>query len=187
MCEGDHLDEGGRASGLAARGRIRRVAGAALLAPALLCALFSSASVAATSNVVFHTSITPNNNCAIVVNQNGTLGVRPDLLQLSSKLPGGASGTATVTAFGSFRLSAITPSVYNIAPNGGDTNVTRQVLFSGVKTFGGGATFAEHDGSTAERINGNSVTKVTLNFIGTRTGAAYPNGHYQALVVLRCE
>jgi hypothetical protein len=187
MCEVENLKQGERARGLAARRRVRRAPALAMLAPAMICCMFPSTLEAATRNMVFSSSISPNNNCAIVVNQNGTLGVRPDLLQLSSKLPGGSAATATVTAFGSFRLSAITPSVYNIAPNGGDTNVTRQVLFSGVKTFGGGATFTEHDGATPERINGNSRTNVTLNFIGTRTGAAYPNGHYQALVVLRCE
>jgi hypothetical protein len=165
----------------------RRMSKLALIAPALAYGLYASSIEAATRNVVFYGSISTNNNCAIVVRQTGVLGVRADQLQLSSKLAGGRPGLATVTAFGSFRLSAVTPSVYTIAPNGGDTNVTRQVLFSGVKTFGGGATFAEHDASTPERINGNSVTDVTLNFLGTRTGAAYPTGRYQAVVVLRCE
>jgi hypothetical protein len=153
----------------------------------VMCALLTSSPEAANRDVVFYGSVTTNNNCAIVVNQNGTLGVRPDFMQLSSKLAGGLPGIATVTAFGSFRLSAVTPSVYLLGPVGANTNVTRQVLFSGVKTFGGGATFAEHDASIPERINGNSVTRVNLNFVGTRTGTAYPNGHYQAVVVLRCE
>jgi hypothetical protein len=166
---------------------LRRMSKLALIAPALACALYMPPVEAATRNIVFYGSVTTNNQCAIVVRQTGVLGVRADQLQLSSKLAGGRPGLATVTAFGSFRLSAVTPSVYTIAPNGGDTNVTRQVLFSGVKTFGGGATFAEHDASVSERINGNSVTDVTLNFIGTRTGAAYPTGRYQAVVVLRCE
>lgn len=166
---------------------LRRCSKVALVAAALICGLYAPALHAATRDVVFYGSVTTNNQCAIVVNQTGVLGVSGDQKQLSSKLAGGRPGTATVTAFGSFRLSAVTPSVYTIAPNGADTNVTRQVLFSGVKTFGGGATFTEHDASIPERINGNSRTDVTLNFIGTRTGAAYPTGRYQAVVVLRCE
>jgi type 1 fimbria pilin len=168
-------------------GRLRQTFVAAALIPALACAVLPSSLEAATGNVVFYGSLSTNNNCAITVNQNGRLGVRPDLRELSSKLAGGVAGIATVRAFGSFRLSAITPSVYIVAPNGGDTNVTRQVLFSGVKTFGGGATFAEHDGSIPERINGNSETRVTMHFTGTRTGTNYPTGNYKALVVLRCE
>jgi hypothetical protein len=168
-------------------GRLRQAFALAALLPALACTVVPSSLEAATRNVVFYGSISTNNNCAIVVRQTGVLGVRADQMQLSSKLAGGRPGLATVTARGSFRISAVTPSVYTIAPNGADANVTRQVLFSGVKTFGGGATFAEHDASIPERINGNSVTDVTLNFVGTRTGAAYPTGRYQAVVVLRCE
>jgi hypothetical protein len=177
-----------RGVGLLGKGRrLRQTLTLAALLPALACIVVPSSLEAATRNVVFYGSISTNNNCAIVVRQTGVLGVRADQMQLSSKLAGGRPGLATVTAFGSFRLSAVTPSVYTIAPNGADANVTRQVLFSGVKTFGGGATFAEHDASIPERINGNSVTDVTLNFIGTRTAAAYPTGRYQAVVVLRCE
>jgi type 1 fimbria pilin len=141
----------------------------------------------ARGNVVFNGQIAQNNSCAIMVQQDGTLAIRPDYRQLSSKLAGGAAGSADVIALGNFNLTATTPSVFSVGPFDANVGVTRQALFSGTNLLGGGATFAERDGSIVAPVTGVSWTRLALNFVATKTGPMFSTGHYEALVVLRCE
>jgi hypothetical protein len=142
---------------------------------------------AATGNVVFNGNVTPNNYCSIAIQQTGTLGISANVRQMSSKIAGGISGKANVLALGNYNLSAVTPSIFAVGPLGADTSVTRQVLYSGTNLLGGGATFAEKNGSLTTPITGISYTAVNMNFVADRTGSTFPSGHYEALVVLRCE
>lgn len=143
--------------------------------------------ISARGNVVFNGQIAQNNSCAIMVQQNGVLAIRPDYRQLSSKLAGGTPGSADVIGLGNFNLSATTPAVFSVGPFDANTNVTRQALFSGTNLLGGGATFAERDGAILAPITGVSWTRLALNFVATKTGPAFSTGHYEALVVVRCE
>ena len=152
-----------------------------------LPALIAPAAMAATGNVVFNGTISTNNSCAVLVQQDGTLGVKSDFRQLSSKIAGGAPGIADVIAVGNYNLSAITPSVFAVGPSAANTGVTRKVLYSSANLLGGGAAFAERDGSIPAPVTGLSWSRVTMNFDATRTGTTFPSGHYEALVVLRCE
>lgn len=141
---------------------------------------------AATGNVVFNGNITNNNLCAITVEQDGALGVASNMRQLSSKIAGGSAGVARVLGLGNFNISAVTPSVFAVGPTGANTGVTRQVRYSGVRLLGGGANFAEKSGLLLTPVTGLHQTRVTMHFIADRP-TAFPQGHYEALVVLRCE
>ena len=141
---------------------------------------------AATGNVVFNGNISNNNLCLITIEQNGTLGVSSDVRQLSSKIAGGSAGVARVLGLGSYNISAVTPSAFAVGPTGANTGVTRQVRYSGINLLGGGATFAEKNGSLLTPVTGLHQTRVTMHFIADRL-TAFPQGHYEALVVLRCE
>jgi type 1 fimbria pilin len=153
----------------------------------LLSSTLSNDAQSARGNVVFNGTISQNNSCAIFVGQNGTLAIRPDYRQMSSKLAGGSSGAADVIALGDFNLTATTPSVFAVGPFDANASVTRQALFSGTNLLGGGATFVERDGSIVAPVTGISWTRLALNFVATKTGPTFSTGHYEALVVLRCE
>ena len=153
----------------------------------VLAVCLSKQANSARGNVVFNGEIAQNNLCAVMVRQNGVLGIRPDYRQLSSKLAGGSAGSADVFALGNFNLSATTPAVFSVGPVDANTNVTRQALFSGANLLGGGATFAERSGSTVAPVVGVSWTRLAVNFVATKTGPAFSTGHYEALVVVRCE
>lgn len=157
------------------------------LSSALVAVSLSADALSATGNVVFNGTISPNNSCSITINQNGSLAVRADYRQLSSKLSGGVAGSADVIALGNFNLGATTPAVFAVGPANANVGVTRQALFSGTNLFGGGATFAERDGSIVAPVIGLSWTRLALNFVATKTGPAFSTGHYEALVVVRCE
>lgn len=163
--------------------RFAFVAGSGLV----LAVGLSTDAISARGNVVFNGTISPNNSCAIFINQNGSLAIRPDYRQLSSKLAGGVAGSADVIALGDFNLGATTPAVFAVGPADANTGVTRQALFSGTNLLGGGATFAERDGSTVAPITGISWTRLALNFVATKSSAMFSTGHYEALVVVRCE
>ena len=122
-----------------------------------------------------------------MVGQNGSLAVRADYRQLSSKLAGGVAGSADVIALGNFNIGATTPAVFSVGPFDANVGVSRQALYSGTNLLGGGATFAERDGSIVAPINGVSWTRVALNFVATKVGPMFSTGHYEALVVVRCE
>ena len=158
----------------------------ALATLGLACVAVPGTPEAATSNVVFNANITANNRCTIVVEQDGALGVASNLRQLSSKIAGGSAGVARVTGQGRYDISAVTASVFAIGPTDANTGVTRQVLYSGARISGGGATFAEKDGSLLTRVTGQHSTRVTMHYVANRP-TAFPGGHYEAIVVLRCE
>lgn len=163
--------------------------GAAGLLFAIMAPLAASA---ATGNVTFHGNINSNSSCTIVVNNHGQLGVSANFRQLSSKIAGGAAGKATILQRGIYDIYATTLPIFNIAPTGGDTGVTRQVRFSGTATnlvSGFSVNIPEMNAYPGIRVNSfgmNSRVVLNLHFIADRP-TNFPSGHYQALVTLRCE
>lgn len=148
---------------------------------------FSGTAHAATGNVVFQGSITPNNSCAINVRQNGRFGLSADYRTLSSKLAGGQVGIADVRAIGNFRISAVTIPLFTVAPVGGNTNTTFQSLFSGTSILFG-ATFPERPGNNPVTLPFIlSITRLNIHLVAARTGSSFPSGPYEGTVIVRCE
>ncbi len=146
--------------------------------------VFATPSFAAYGNVVFVGNIPTAGACTIVVTQTGGLKVSPDVKQMSSKFAGGTSGMADVNSIGTYQLSVTTPPVFDVGPFDANTNVTRQVLFSGFDQ-NSGATFAER--TTPIYASGNVRTRMSINFAAQKTTGTFSTGHYQALTWVRCE
>jgi hypothetical protein len=162
------------------------------LLPALTVAFvaFSGANEAraATGGVQFRGSIAQTNICAIIVNNDGRLGVNPTQRQLSSKLTGGQAASADIVSTTNYFISAIAAPTFAIAPAGGNTNTTLVSRYSG-QNISRGRTFAERLGTSRVRLRtGPSRTRLTVHLIANRTGAtSFPAGAYRGVVTLRCE
>ncbi len=146
-----------------------------------------ASSQAATSNVTFTSTLSPNNSCTIVVVNDGRFGVAANVRQLSSKLAGGLAAVANIISTTNYRISAIANPTLTSYPTGGNTGVTMAALYSG-QSVTNGRTFTERNGTSRVRLrNGLSTTRVTVHLSATRTGSAFPTGYYQGKVTLRCE
>jgi hypothetical protein len=142
---------------------------------------------AATGNVQFRGTIAQTNICAILVNNDGRLGVNATQRQLSSKLTGGAAASADIVSTTNFFISAIAAPTFAIAPVGGNTNTTMQSRYSGASVTNG-RTFTERLGTSRIRLRtGPSRTRLTVHLIANRTGSSFPAGAYRGVVTLRCE
>jgi hypothetical protein len=138
---------------------------------------------AATRNIVFNAAITTAGNCAITVRNNGTLGVSANVRQLSSKIAGGSEASADIFMSGRHRVSVDTPGVFAIAPNGGDTGVTRTTSWRG-NILPGGTSWPER--TTPLGFIGTGSIRTYVHYVANRPDS-FPNGSYQALSVIRCE
>jgi hypothetical protein len=158
---------------------------------ALSAALGGNAN-AATGNVTFVGSINSASTCALIVNQNGHLGISANLKQLSSKITGGTPGKVTILQTGTYDVSATTLPTFASGPTGADTGVTRQVKMSGSATnliTGFTVTIPELDGAPGFRVlSGTNKSRVNLdiNYIADRP-TSFPTGFYQSIVTVRCE
>lgn len=145
------------------------------------------AAYAATGNIQFRGSIAQTNICAILVNNDGRLGVNATQRQLSSKLVGGAAASADIVSTTNFFISAIAAPNFALAPAGGNTNTTMQSRYSGASVTNG-RTFTERLGTSRVRLRtGPSRTRLTVHLIANRTGSSFPAGAYRGVVTLRCE
>ena len=174
----------GRADSVSPRQRFAARAAIAVSFAVSFLALSASPAISAYGNVHFTGAIPTAGACTIVVVQNGGLIVSSDVKQMSSKFVGGTPGIAQVNSNGFYQLSVTTPPNFTVGPVDADTNVTRQVLFSGYD-LGSSASFAER--STPIYANGNIKTRMTINFAAQKTTGTFTTGHYQALTWVRCE
>jgi hypothetical protein len=163
---------------------------AALRLAAVGCALVSVApqnATAATAGVPFVGTVTTNNQCTIILVNNGLFGFSADRMQMSSKLTGGAAGRAEVRSNHAYTVTAEALPIFTVAPAGGNTNVSFAARFSGTSIFNG-RIFAEQPGSTGVVMrNGLSRTMLNIHLAATRTGSPFPTGNYTGVVVVRCE
>ncbi|MDX2290511.1 MAG: hypothetical protein NW217_17050 [Hyphomicrobiaceae bacterium] len=147
----------------------------------MACAAMPSTSRAADAIVPFTGLVTAT--CILTVGTPGLLGVNSDLTTLSSSASGGVPGNVAVVATGSsFRVSAIAPTGFTIAPPGGDDNVS----FSASYAANGATTLGETPGSTASQLNV-GLTTVSVNMSAQKASGAMPAGAYAAEVIVRCE
>ncbi len=139
-----------------------------------------TASVAASSDVQFDGTVT--HSCAIVVDANGTLGVRPDFRVLNSAFADGAPGRATVTSTGNtFTISVDNPSAFDAQP----PEDTQPNTFFATYRVTGATNIARTD--TPQTLNhGTNTVRVHLR-VRKPVGEVFEAGDYSATVVLRCE
>lgn len=137
--------------------------------------------------MVFYGTVTTNNQCSIIVYNDGLFGISANKMIMSSKLAGGSAAVAEVRSNHAYSVTAVPVPTLTIYPNGGNTNVTLASLFSG-QSIQNGNTFAEQAGTTPVVLrNGLSRTRLTIHLAATRTVSPFPTGNYQGTVIVRCE
>jgi hypothetical protein len=148
----------------------------ALFASTMLC----DPSHAATGSVNFTGTVT--SVCALQVqNASGTLAPSSNLLNLSSKNPGGVAGLVTLSTTGGVTL-AVDPATSPIQPatDPASTIWAPSYSLSGVQTVA--------DTNVLTNILSPGTGSVTVNLTATKAGGgSFHTGLYGATVTVRCE
>lgn len=148
---------------------------------ALLCAAAPRVARSADGLVLFNGTILAT--CVLTVGTPGILAANADYSALSSSAAGGAGGLITVLTTGSaFKVSALAPSAFTLAPSGGGDNVTFATSYSG----SGATTIAVTPGATETSLNV-GLTIVTVDLTAAKSAGHYAGGNYTATVTVRCE
>jgi hypothetical protein len=139
------------------------------------------------AGVDFTAKVTAANSCTVVVKNHGAMGLSADKKTLSSKIPGGSFGQADVFSNGAFKLYAETSGKFSIFPPTGNIGTVLSSFFSG-SGIQNSRNFVEQSGAVPITLrSGSSITRLKVNLVATRSGSAFPGGHYQGIVVIRCE
>lgn len=151
---------------------------------------------AASGTANFSGTVTSPAICIITVeNPDGVLAPNTAGTQLSSKLPGGSPGQATITAlsglFGSYDISVTAPAFFSSFPSGFSDPVSFAATYSGAQGPGAwganGLTFAEQSGNITMPLNfGFSRTVVTVDLVADNP-SVFKQGSYVAEATVRCE
>ncbi|MCB1506994.1 MAG: hypothetical protein KDJ47_18670 [Hyphomicrobiaceae bacterium] len=157
-----------------------RIAAALLLMMTASSAL-SSPTDAATTSVPFTSTVL--STCVLTVGTPGVLAPNSDYTVLDSQEAGGTSSIVTVTSTGaSYSVSTDAPSSFNVAPTGGNDNLTFEASYQGT-----GATTIGSTLGTVSTLLGLGLTTVTLDLKATKSTGVFPQGAYTTEVVVRCE
>ncbi|MBX9684292.1 MAG: hypothetical protein K2X41_10925 [Hyphomicrobium sp.] len=141
----------------------------------------SPAVIAATANVPFAGLVTAT--CVLTVGTPGVLAPNTDFTSLNSLAAGGTPGSVAILSTGaSFKVSAIAPTVFTLAPPTGGDNVS---FASTYQTTGATAT-GTTPGTTQTTI-GAGTTNMTVNLAATKSAGNFTGGAYAAEVIVRCE
>ncbi len=163
---------------------------AIMFAAAIFCsqsALMAPPARAQTGSIPFAGVVDARDFCAIVLIEPGTLAPSVDGLLLSSKETGGVAATADVHSGKNKKVSVDAPSSFITMPPDGNTNVTFETFHSGTSILAG-KNYAEVPGTKQIPVTGNnSITRVSINLVATRTVTTFPGGDYTAEAILRCE
>lgn len=121
--------------------------------------------------------------CQIMVTQPGALSPSFDGDKLSSRLPGGHSGFANITATrSSYRVVVEAPMAFTNMPNNGGNGVRFRASYSAT----GNTNFGRTKGGIAKKIR-RGHTRIKTDLTAKRQGSSFPPGHYSAQITLRCE
>lgn len=141
----------------------------------------NSAARAADALVPFTGLVT--STCVLTVGTPGVLGANSDFSVLSSSASGGVAGTVSALSTGTtFKVSAIAPTAFSIAPDGGNTGVTFAATYSGTGSTSIGTTPGDTQSTLAT-----GVTLLTVNLEATKSSGPFPGGAYTTEVTVRCE
>lgn len=120
--------------------------------------------------------------CMVVVGNPGTIAPAIGNAAMSSKVAGGYSGTAEITATNSsYRATIVAPAGFSSSPNLA-APVTFEAEFSGT----GATNFFNTPGLTEVKIK-KGVTSISADLTAKIQGAVFAAGNYQAEITLRCE
>lgn len=153
-----------------------------LTATALFLAAGAIAPVnAATGNVPFTGIVTTT--CVLTVGAPGVIAPSADYTTLSSTAAGGLAGTvAALATGGAFKVSAVAPTSFTVAPAGGGDNVSFAATYAGAGSTNIGAT----PGTNQTTLNA-GVTNLSVNLAATKSNGVFAGGAYAAEVIVRCE
>lgn len=141
----------------------------------------SGPAIAVTANVPFSGLVTAT--CVLTVGTPGVLAPNTDFTVLSSLAAGGVPGSIAVLSTGaSFKISAIAPTAFTLAPATGGDSVT----FASQYQATGATTVGSTPGTTETTVNA-GLTNMVVNLAATKSVGNFAGGAYAAEVVVRCE
>lgn len=150
------------------------VAGSAL-------ALSAPAVIAADANVPFAGLVTAT--CVLTVSSPGVLAPNTDFTSLNSLAAGGTPGSVAVLSTGAtFKVSAIAPTAFTLAPSTGGDNVS----FASTYQATGATAIGTTPGTTQTTVSP-GLTNVTVHLAATKSAGNFTGGAYAAEVIVRCE
>ncbi len=123
-----------------------------------------------------------NHFCMVVIGNPGTMAPTIGNVALSSKVAGGYSGTAEITATNSsYRASVIAPAGFISSPN-----LPGPVSFEADFSGSGATNFSNVPALYEVKIK-KGLTSISADLTATIQGGAFTAGYYQAELTLRCE
>lgn len=144
-------------------------------------AISAPAVIAATANVPFTGLVTAT--CVLTVGTPGVLAPNTDFTSLNSLAAGGTPGSVSVLSTGAtFKVSAIAPTVFTLAPPTGGDNVS----FASTYQATGATAIGTTPGTTQTTVNA-GLTNLTINLAATKSAGNFTGGAYAAEVIVRCE
>jgi hypothetical protein len=136
---------------------------------------------AATGTVPFTGIVTTT--CVLTVGLPGVMAPTADYGTLSSSASGGIAGTVQALATGgNFKVSAVAPTSFTLAPPGGGDNVNFAASYSAA----GSTTIGTTPGANQTALNA-GLTNLSVNLAATKSAGVFAGGAYAAEVIVRCE
>jgi hypothetical protein len=124
-----------------------------------------------------------NHYCSIVLGSPGTISPSVDLVQLSSKVSGGAPATASITTTNaSFRVIYELPGAFSNVPSGS----VPAASFSGDLDAWGATSLSQLPAGSEGKLK-KGMTDISMSLTAATAGGAFPAGYYAAESILRCE
>lgn len=140
-----------------------------------------SAANAAQATVPFTGLVTAT--CVLTVGLPGVFGVSTDFKTLSSTAAGGVTGSVAALSTGTaFKVSAVAPTAFTLAPAGGGDSVA----FAASYSASGATTIGSTPGTTATTLN-SGTTNISVNLNAVKSSGTFNAGAYAAEVIVRCE
>ena len=140
-----------------------------------------SAAHAVQATVPFTSVVTAT--CILTVGTPGVMTSNALFNGLSSTNAGGVAGTVSALATGAaFKVSAIAPTTFTVAPSGGGDNVTFSAAYRATGATSAGST----PGNTETTLN-SGLTNVSVDLSAAKSAGNYTAGAYAAEVIVRCE
>lgn len=136
---------------------------------------------AATANVPFTGIVTAT--CVLTVGTPGLMGASTDFTSLSTRGTGGLAGSIAALSTGTnFKVSAIAPTAFTLAPAGGGDAVNFTASYSGT----GSTTIGSTPGTTTTTLN-TGLTNLSIDLAAVKSSGTFNGGAYAAEVIVRCE
>lgn len=151
------------------------------IAVALFLGTLAPNAHAVTATVPFAGAVA--STCVLTVGVPGVVAPNADFTALDSREAAGTSGTVAVLTTGTtFSLSADAPTGFNVAPTGGGDNVTFEARYQATGATTIGATL----GTVTTPLN-LGLTTASVDLTATKSAGVFPQGAYEADIVVRCE